>query len=138
MINELISSAVFIVGLLLIGASFGSKRGLFKGALYVLVGSIIALAAKLLFWEQRPCDGALLCPVDSGILSGHALVSTVFALAYYNKKEFLFFLLLAAAIILSRLYFGMHDLAQVGRSVGIAMLIHYSIGVVFGGNYKKG
>ncbi len=130
MINELVSSAVFIIGLLLVGMSFGNKRGLLKGVLYILAGSIVTIAIKALFWESRPCEGLSFCPDDSGIVSGHALVSMMFALAYYNKKEFIFFLLLALAISLSRIWFGMHDISQVARSIGIAMLLNYAIGVV--------
>lgn len=119
--------------------SFGSKKGLLKGILYIVAGSIVTIAIKAIFWESRPCEGLPLCPADSGIVSGHALVSAMFALAYYNKKEFIFFLFLALAISLSRIWFGMHDIAQVGRSIGIAVLLNYAIGVVFnGGNHKKG
>jgi membrane-associated phospholipid phosphatase len=137
--SELFSSLLFVIGLLLVGMSFGSKRGLLKGAFYIFAGSIVTIAAKALFWESRPCEGLPFCPGDSGIVSGHALVSAMFALAYYNKKDFIFFLLLALAISLSRIWFGVHDIAQVGRSIGIAMLLNYGIGVVFnGGNHKKG
>jgi len=129
---------LFVIGLMLVGMSFASKRGLLKGAFYVLAGSIVTIAVKALFWESRPCEGFPFCPGDSGIISGHALVSMMFALAYYNKKEFLFFLVLALAISLSRIWFGMHDIAQVGRSIGIAVLLNYAIGVAFGGNHKKG
>jgi membrane-associated phospholipid phosphatase len=139
MVNELVSSLLFVIGLVLVGMSFGSKKGLLKGMLCILAGSIATIAIKALFWEPRPCEGLSFCPGDSGIVSGHALVSMMFALAYYNKKEFIFFLFLALAVSLSRIWFGIHDIAEVGRSIGIAVLLNYAIGVAFnGGNHKKG
>jgi membrane-associated phospholipid phosphatase len=137
MVSEIIGDALFMVGLILCGMAFGSKKGLVKGIFYMFIGAVVVTAIKLVFWEARPCGGADFCLADSGVVSGHAMLSMMFALAYYNKKEFLFFLLLAFAVSMSRIYFGMHDIAQVTRSIGLAMLLDYAMGVIFGGTGKK-
>jgi membrane-associated phospholipid phosphatase len=138
MVSEIMGDALFILGLVLLGMAFGSKKGLVKGIAYMFIGAVVVTAIKLVLWEARPCSGMDFCLADSGVVSGHAMLSMMFALAYYNKKEFLFFLLLAFAVMVSRMYFGMHDIAQVTRSVCLAVLLDYGMGVIFGGTGKKG
>jgi membrane-associated phospholipid phosphatase len=135
---EIISFLVFASGLVLFTMSIGAGRNLLKGILYMSVGAAITIFIKLMFFDERPCSGDFLCPFDSGVVSGHTLTSMLFALAFYNRKEFIIFLALSLLVAYSRVFFGFHDLMQVARSFGISILAYYALGVLTGGIDKKG
>jgi len=138
MVAEIISFIVFACGLVVFTMSIGAGRGLIRGLIYMSIGAAITLLIKLTLFDERPCSGDFLCPFDSGIISGHALTSMMFALSFYNRKEFILFFLISLLVSYSRIFFGFHDLAQVARSLAIAVLAYYALGVLTGGAHKKG
>ena len=138
MIAEIISFLIFALGLVIFTMSIGAGRNLIKGIVYMSIGAAITIFIKLMFFDERPCAEDMLCPFDSGIVSGHTITSMMFAMAFYNKKEFILFFLLALLVAYSRIYFGFHDLSQVARSLGISVLTYYALGVLTGGIGKKG
>jgi len=138
MMAEIVSFLIFAFGLVLFTMSIGAGRNLLKGILFMSIGAAITIFIKLIFFDDRPCSGDILCPLDSGVVSGHTLTSMMFAMAFYNRKEFIIFLGLSLLVAYSRIYFGFHDLTQVARSLGIAVLAYYALGVLTGGTDKKG
>jgi membrane-associated phospholipid phosphatase len=138
MLAEIVSFIIFAFGLVLFTMSIGAGRNLLKGMIYMSIGAAITIFIKLIFFDQRPCAGDILCPFDSGIVSGHTITSMMFAMAFYNKKEFIIFLGISMLVAYSRIYFGFHDLTQVARSIAITILAYYSLGVLTGGIDKKG
>ncbi|MDP2717486.1 MAG: phosphatase PAP2 family protein [Candidatus Micrarchaeota archaeon] len=116
---------IFLGGILLFAGLFLFPRRLVF--LYAsVVSALVGFALKFFFHLPRPCvDAAALvaCPPDFGFPSLHALLSAVLLMGSLGSRWALLAFPLALAISLSRVFLGVHSMAQViaGFSLGVVV-----------------
>jgi len=75
--------------------------------------------------EDRPCNGLLTCPDDSGMPSGHSAIAFIFAAGSLGSPSFWFFFPAALVVGFSREYWGAHSLAQVASGAGLGVALFF-------------
>lgn len=84
---------------------------------------------KAFLLEPRPCAdlsiiSKIACPADAGMPSGHAVVVGIFLIASVGTALFPFFLPLAAIVSFSRVYLGLHTIAQIAGGIAVGMVLY--------------
>ena len=82
---------------------------------------------KGLFAVARPCPefiAKIACPSSASFPSGHATVSGAFLLASVGTPLFLPFLTLAILVSISRVYLGIHYLADVAAGIALGFVLY--------------
>lgn len=75
----------------------------------------------------RPCAelaAKIPCPADASMPSGHAVVAGIFLLASVGTMFFPYFLPVAFLVALSRIYLGIHTLADVSAGIAVGATIY--------------
>jgi len=93
-----------------------------------LVLSILLIdPLKLFLAVPRPCTeiaAKVSCPADPALPSGHAVVAGAFLLASVGTPLFSFFLPLAMLISFSRIYLGIHSLADISAGIAVGAVLY--------------
>jgi membrane-associated phospholipid phosphatase len=102
------------------------KRLPLTAALILAVVSVAIL--KPLFLDPRPCalsgfETKVSCPSSFGMPSAHTLLASVFAVASVGSEVFFFFGPIALLVGLSRVYLGVHSVAQAGAGLALAFVL---------------
>jgi membrane-associated phospholipid phosphatase len=97
---------------------------------------------KAFLLVPRPCaDLSILskvaCPLDAAMPSGHAVVVGIFLMASVGTPLFPIFLPLAAIVSLSRVYLGLHTIADIAGGIAIGVTL-YSFTQKFFAAYRRG
>ncbi|MBI5176925.1 phosphatase PAP2 family protein [Candidatus Micrarchaeota archaeon] len=92
--------------------------------LALLLAFVAVPLLKYAFADPRPCaDGVakIACPSDFGMPSAHAAVSAIFAIAALGSPVFYVLAPLGLFVSYSRIYLGVHSLAQVAGGVAMGI-----------------
>lgn len=93
--------------------------------LALLLATVSVPLLKNAINEDRPCDGLLSCPDDSGMPSGHSAFAFIFAAGSLGSPAFWFFFPAALIVGFSREYWGAHSLAQVASGAGLGVALFF-------------
>ena len=81
--------------------------------LALLATSVAVPLLKDVFLEDRPCSGAINCPPDAGLPSGHTAMAFVFAAGSLGSPAFWFLFPSSLLVAYTRVRFGVHSIEQV-------------------------
>lgn len=93
--------------------------------LALLLATVSVPLLKNAINEDRPCDGLLSCPDDSGMPSGHSAFAFIFAAGSLGSPAFWFFFPAALLVGFSREYWGAHSMAQVAAGAGLGVALFF-------------
>lgn len=87
------------------------------------IALLLGFSFKTLLQEPRPCvevPGKVPCPQDFSLPSLHALLAFTLAIVSLGNRSFPVFLLYALFVAFSRVYLGVHTIAQVAAGLALA------------------
>ncbi|VVB66080.1 Undecaprenyl-diphosphatase [Candidatus Gugararchaeum adminiculabundum] len=101
------------------------KERMHSLAIAAVIGFLFYFSVKSLANVPRPCvelGGKITCPVDSSFPSGHTLAAAMAAIGMIASPLFYAFLVFVLFTAFSRIYLGVHTLADVsaGLALGLA------------------
>jgi undecaprenyl-diphosphatase len=121
--------ASVIIFLVLLLRTKDRKRFVIFSLSTFAVAYILALACRAAYFDPRPFVTGGFTPLiphasDNGFVSDHALLAAAIAAAvsHFKRRPALYLWLIAAAVGLSRVYIGVHHLADIAASIVIAIL----------------
>jgi membrane-associated phospholipid phosphatase len=120
-------SAVAISVLLVLATSyyFREQRKLPFLAGAVVIALLLGFGFKSFLAEGRPCETApskVPCPTDFSLPSMHALLAFTIAIIAIGTRSFPIFMVYASFIAFSRVYLGVHTIAEVAAGLALAFL----------------
>ncbi len=120
--NALLFSALLAVAACSV---FGEKKLLPFIATCVVAGMLLGMALKPIIAQPRPCElspSKIPCPLDFSLPSLHALAAFCLALSALGNRSFWIFLPFALFVAFSRVYLGVHTVAEVAAGLSLAFL----------------
>lgn len=123
-----LNDAVLFVGfslalVLLLTYVFREQKNLAFLCLCLLIGFLVGTAFKLFLAEERPCvemPAGVTCPSFYSLPSLHSLFAFCIAIGSLKNRSFLIYLLYALFVAFSRVYLGVHTVADVTAGLGLA------------------
>ena len=91
----------------------------------VAIALLLGVSFKLFLQEERPCvetPGKIPCPLDFSLPSLHALLTFTIAIVAIGNRSFAFYLIYAIFTAFSRVYLGVHTIAEVAAGLALAFL----------------
>ena len=91
----------------------------------VAIALLLGVSLKLFLQEERPCvdtPGKIPCPLDFSLPSLHALLTFTIAIVAIGNRSFVFYLIYALFTAFSRVYLGVHTIAEVAAGLALAFL----------------
>jgi membrane-associated phospholipid phosphatase len=116
-----------------------NKRG--KIVLALLIAGLMALLAKNLIMEPRPCvggDSLIQCPLDYSLPSGHAAIAFTLMIAFIGKRSFIFYWLFALLVAYSRFYLGVHTFEDLAAALVLAPIAYQFSDIIWGAFVERG
>ncbi|MFH1448418.1 MAG: phosphatase PAP2 family protein [Candidatus Micrarchaeota archaeon] len=128
--HEYAYSLVAILSLLTV--PYFRKRGRYYAlAVSMVLVIVLALFLKSVFAVPRPCNEWLdttkvICPPpeDYGLPSGHTAFAFVFVAASLGTAVFPLYLIIGIVVGLSRIYLGVHSVADVAGGVALGVIVY--------------
>jgi membrane-associated phospholipid phosphatase len=119
-----------VIGLL--GLAFFTLKK--RSALFISMALVLVLllVLKPYYAQDRPCaatgvagvgDAKFTCPADFGLPSGHAASSILLVMASIGSAWFFFFAPVAAFIMFSRVYAGVHTIDQIAAGLALGVIV---------------
>jgi len=109
------------------------KRG--KIVLALLIAGALALVAKSLIMEPRPClssDSMIPCPLDYSLPSGHAAIAFTLLIAFIGKRSFPFYWIFALLVAYTRFYLGVHTFDDLAAALVLAPIAYQLADITWG------
>ena len=109
------------------------KRG--KIVLALLIAGGMALLAKNLIMEPRPCiggDSLIQCPLDYSLPSGHAAIAFTLLIAFIGKRSFPFYWIFALLVAYTRFYLGVHTFEDLAAALVLAPIAYQFADLIWG------
>jgi len=109
------------------------KRG--KIVLALLIAGGMALLAKNLIMEPRPCiggDSLIQCPLDYSLPSGHAAIAFTLLIAFIGKRSFPFYWIFALLVAYTRFYLGVHTFEDLAAALVLAPIAYQLADIIWG------
>jgi membrane-associated phospholipid phosphatase len=109
------------------------KRG--KIILALLIAGGMALLAKNLIMEPRPCIGGeslIQCPLDYSLPSGHAAIAFTLMIAFIGKRSFPFYWIFALLVAYTRFYLGVHTFEDLAAALVLAPIAYQFADLIWG------
>jgi len=109
------------------------KRG--KIVLALLIAGGMALLAKNLIMEPRPCiggDSLIQCPLDYSLPSGHAAIAFTLMIAFIGKRSFPLYWIFALLVAYTRFYLGVHTFEDLAAALVLAPIAYQFSDLIWG------
>ncbi len=119
-------AAAFILSAILVIATsfiFREQKRLPFLVSAVAIALLLGFSFKSFLQEERPCASApskIPCPADYSLPSMHALLAFTIAIIAIGTRSFPIYLLFALFIAFSRVYLGVHTIAEVAAGLALA------------------
>ncbi len=113
------------------------KRG--KIVLALLIAGLIALAAKSVIMQPRPClsaDSLIQCPLDFSMPSGHAAIAFTLMIPFIGKRFFPFYWLFALIVAYTRFYLGVHTFEDLAAALVLAPIAYQFADIIWGAFFE--
>lgn len=113
----------------------------FKIVLAILIAGGMALLAKNLIMEPRPCiggDSLIQCPLDYSLPSGHAAIAFTLMIAFIGRKYFPFYWLFALLVAYTRFYLGVHTFEDLAAALVLAPIAYQFSDLIWGAFVERG
>ncbi|GEM_PF-729805 len=91
----------------------------------VAIALLLGVAFKAFLQEPRPCidsPGKIPCPLDFSLPSLHSLLTFTLAIVAVGNRSFPYYLIYALFTAFSRVYLGVHTIAEVAAGLALAFL----------------
>jgi len=114
------------------------KRG--KIVLALLIAGGMALLAKNLIMEPRPCiggDSLIQCPLDYSLPSGHAAIAFTLLIAFIGKRSFPFYWIFALLVAYTRFYLGVHTFEDLAAALVLAPIAYQLADITWGVIFER-
>lgn len=112
-----------------------------KIALALLIAGGLALLAKNIIMEPRPCTGGsslIQCPLDYSLPSGHAAMAFTLMIAFIGKRPFPFFWIFALLVAYTRFYLGVHTFEDLAAALVLAPVAYQFADIIWGAFFERG
>jgi membrane-associated phospholipid phosphatase len=91
----------------------------------VTIALLLGVSFKTFLQEERPCaitPGKIPCPLDFSLPSLHSLLTFTIAIVAIGNRSFPYYLIYALFTAFSRVYLGVHTIAEVAAGLALAFL----------------
>lgn len=112
----------------------------FKIVLALLIAGLIALAAKSVIMQPRPClsaDSLIQCPLDFSMPSGHAAIAFTLMIPFLGKRAFPFYWIFALLVAYSRFYLGVHTFEDLAAALVLAPIAYQLADITWGALFER-
>jgi len=109
------------------------KRG--KIVLALLIAGALALVAKSIIMEPRPClssDSMIPCPLDYSMPSGHAAIAFTLLIAFIGRRSFPLYWVFALLVAYTRFYLGVHTFEDLAAALVLAPIAYQFSDLIWG------